>query len=299
MILIIGSEEEAHSRWVYNRLVEKGIETDYFDSRKYPDNLMISYSPNNNDGYFIIDGKKLKYSDIQGIYWRWYYGISQLNSSDNFEREMVFRERTSALNSIFAGINCNWVNSYNAIELHKTKIFQLNIMKKNNIRIPETLITNDENALIEFYEKHNKNVIYKPIRGGAFTQKLTDEDLRKEQLDTLKTSPIQLQEFIDGTDIRVMAMGDKIFSAELKTDKIDFRTDTNAIPTPIEIPDNVKDDCKKVLNLLDLKYSGIDIRRNSQGEYVFIEANPAPMFIFFEQKTNYPITETLIELLTK
>ena len=298
MILIIGSEEELHSKWVYNRLTEKGIETDYFDSRKYPIDLMISYSPNDNDGYFVINNRKIKIGDIQGIYWRWYYGVTKMQTDDDYTNEIVYRERLSALSSIFAGIKCNWVNSYNAIELHKTKIFQLNIMKNNNIRIPKTLITNDKDALIEFYEENNKNVIYKPVRGGAFTQRLTDEDLRKEQLDTLKTSPIQLQEFIDGTDIRVMAMGNKIFPAELKTDKIDFRSDDNAVPTPVEIPDDVKEDCKKVLKLLDLKYSGIDIRKNSKDEYVFIEANPAPMFIFFEQKTNYPITESLIELLT-
>ena len=131
------------------------------------------------------------------------------------------------------------------------------------------------------------------------TQKLTDDDLTKERLDELKSSPVQLQEFIDGTDIRIMVMGDEVFPAQIKASTIDFRADDNSEISAVEIPKEVEADSIKVKNLLKLNYSGIDVRKSKNGEYVFIEANPAPMFYHFEKMTKYPITDKLIELLQK
>ncbi len=182
--------------------------------------------------------------------------------------------------------------------MHKVKAYQLNIMSKNNIRIPKTLITNSADELLNFYKENNKKIICKPVLGGAMTKLITKNDLTGSKLSTLKSSPVQLQEYIDGVDIRVYVMGDEIFPAEIKANTIDFREDSTAIPRPVEIPDSVKNDCKKILKLFKLKYSGIDIRKTKNGEYVFIEANPAPMFIGFEEATKYPITENLIRLLT-
>lgn len=299
MILIIGSEEEAHSKHIYDALISKKYDVEYFDSRKYPESISLGYMPNSKDGFIKIEDKKVFLKDIQGIYWRWFYGFNKPNIEDSFTANMVFRERVSSLNSLFLSLNCNWVNLLKAIELHKTKIYQLDIMAKNGIRIPKTLVTNDSGALVEFWESNNKNVIFKPVLGGAYTKKLTKADLTKERLETLKVSPVQLQECVEGVDIRVYAMGDKIFPAEIQAKTIDFRADTNPNHVPVKLPDDIENDCRKVLDILGLAYSGIDIRKSNEGEYVFIEANPAPMFIYFEKVTKYPITESLIELLTR
>ena len=179
--------------------------------------------------------------------------------------------------------------------MHKTKAYQLNLMAKNNIRIPKTLITNDSQAMREFYEANNKLAIYKPVSGGAYTQKLTDDDFSCDKLAFLKYSPVQLQEYVDGVDIRVYAFKNQIFAAKIKSNTLDFREDLKAEIEPIELPTEVKNNCFEILKLMHLNYSGIDIRQKENGEFVFIEANPAPMFIYFEKMTKYPISETLIQ----
>ena len=185
-----------------------------------------------------------------------------------------------------------------AVELHRKKGAQTQILHKNGIRLPRTLITSDKDAVEEFYLKNDKSLIYKPVRGGAFTKKFKDEDL--ERVDTLINCPCQLQEFIDGVDIRVYAFETgEIYAGEIIAQNVDFREDPNAVINKVCLPKKVQKDCLKVLKLLGLKYSGIDIRLNQKGEYVFIEANPAPMFIHYERMTGYPITDTLIKNLTK
>lgn len=298
MILVIGSDEEAHARFMFEKLKRLNKDIEYFDSRLYPYNILINYTSDLSSGFLKINDKKIHLKDIQGVYWRWFYGINYEKTEDEYASDMIYRERESALNSLFLSLKCNWLNSYEAIKLHKTKIYQLNILQKNGIRVPKTLITNDEDELIDFYKKNNKSVIYKPVLGGALTQKLTDDDLTKEKLSELKQSPIQLQEYIKGIDIRTFAFKNKnVYSAEIYAKTLDFRGDDNHEIINTTLPDSVNNDCLKVLNLLKLTYSGIDIRKTPEGEYVFIEANPAPMFIHVENVTKYPISDNIIELL--
>jgi D-alanine-D-alanine ligase-like ATP-grasp enzyme len=44
-------------------------------------------------------------------------------------------------------------------------------------------------------------------------------------------------------------------------------------------------------------WTGIDLRLTPEGRYVFLEANPSPMFLGFEQRSGLPLTEILAELL--
>jgi glutathione synthase/RimK-type ligase-like ATP-grasp enzyme len=66
---------------------------------------------------------------------------------------------------------------------------------------------------------------------------------------------------------------------------------------PVILPAEVQKDCLKTMKLLDLNYAGMDIRKNSDGQYVFIETNPAPMFINFEKATGYRISKALCDAL--
>lgn len=47
-----------------------------------------------------------------------------------------------------------------------------------------------------------------------------------------------------------------------------------------------------------LEWTAIDWRHQLTGEYVFLEANPSPMFVYFEKQTGFLITEALVQFLT-
>lgn len=305
MILVIGSSEEYHSQHIYNLLKAKNENICYFDSRTFPENLPISWiaSDPTINGNLKINGQKISLKDIKSVYWRWHYGIDIIPSDRTSEAlyiaQMKERESISAMDSLFSAMNCLWVNSIDAIELHKKKTYQLYLMAQNGIRVPKSLITNDKDKIMPFLNENNGQLIYKPVRGGAHTEKLTASDFSEERLNSLKFSPVQFQEFIDGVDIRVYVIGDTVFAAEIRANTIDFREDPDAEIVPVKLPDNIKEDCLKVMKILNLNFSGIDIRRSNIGEYVFIEANPSPMFVYFEEKSNYPISEKLVDMLIK
>lgn len=67
---------------------------------------------------------------------------------------------------------------------------------------------------------------------------------------------------------------------------------------PVELPPEVRSQCVEIAKTLDLRWTGIDFRRTRQGQYVFLEANPSPMFLGFEERTGLPLTESLAAVLT-
>ncbi len=303
MIIILGREDEAHANHVANALKSKNENFTFLDTSKYPIDILIDWKADEqNSGKITINNKKINLSDIKSVYWRNFsdvkYEVFEDGENTEFLSYMIERERRSALHSLFYSLDINWVNSMNAFDLHKKKAYLTNLFNKNDIRVPKTLITNDKEALVKFYEENNKKIIFKPVLGGAYTQRITEENLTEEYLNTLKISPVQFQECIEGVDIRVYAFKDTLYAAIIEASTIDFREDTNSKLIPVELPQKVKDDCIKMMKVADLKYSGIDIRLTPQGEYVFIEANPAPMFLHAENVTGYPLTEELVKLLT-
>jgi glutathione synthase/RimK-type ligase-like ATP-grasp enzyme len=307
MRLVIGSEEEHHAQHIYALLKAKGEAVAYLDSRQLPEALPLAWEASEltPTGFLTIEGVKIPIASIQSVYWRWYYGIHITPTHQTPEAfhtaHMIEREVTSAIESLFTTLvkdsDCLWVNSLNAVEMHKKKGYQLHLMAKHGIRVPQTLITNDTTAAISFYETNHRSVIVKPVRGGASTQKVTETDFSEEKLGLLKYAPVQFQELIEGVDIRVYGVGNQLFAAEIQATTIDFREDPQATIVPITLPSAIQEQCLQVMQLCDLCFTGIDIRRTPEGAYVFIEANPSPMFTFFERQSGYPISDALVNLL--
>lgn len=301
MILIIGSKDEFHSNYIFSLLTEKKEDVCYFDTVQIPENILINWEASSKKakGNFVINGTKVDFCDIKSVYWRQYSPITPDPSYDNHTKYMIERELKSAFDSAFSALDCLWVNSLYAIELHKQKSYQLHLMAKNGIRVPDTLITSDSASVADFFYKNNEKIIFKPVRGGAYTKKMTKNDLFQSNLESLKNSPVQFQELIEGVDVRVYAFKDELFAAIIQAQTLDFREDLNAKIIPIDLPEHVASDCFKILKLLNLEFSGIDIRLTPEGEFVFIEANPAPMFYHFEKMSKFPISEKLCNLLIR
>lgn len=68
-------------------------------------------------------------------------------------------------------------------------------------RVPRTLVTNRPEAALAFYEEMDGQVIYKSTSYvRSIVKRMEPEDL--ERLDTLANCPLQIQEAIEGFDVR-------------------------------------------------------------------------------------------------
>ncbi len=297
-ILILGSAEEPHAAYLKKALSEKGIENDYLDTRQFPTKLKISWQPVTGSGSLLLpSGKKLAFSEIKRIFWRTFYGVKVPKLSDSYQQNIATNDSMSVLRSFMESTSEKWVNSWQAYQFHKEKPLQLGLANKIGVTIPATIVSNDAGEIIEFASSYSK-VIFKPVYGGSHTQFLTKEHLDRQRLDlALSISPVTLQEYIPGTNIRSYVIADKVYSAEIRSGSLDFREDKKAELIAVELPENVTKQCVVIAEKFGLKWTGIDWRLKPNGEYIFLEANFSPMFVHFERKTGFPITDNLIYLL--
>ena len=111
------------------------------------------------------------------------------------------------------------------------------------------------------------------------------------------------QEYIEAEyDLRITVVGDEIFPAAIYSQQtsypVDFRMDmANARICPAELPDQIQTRLRDFMGRLGLQYGAIDMRLRPDGEYVFLEINPAGQWLFVEEVTGQPIAESLARLL--
>jgi len=299
MILIIGIPSDMPSAVIYQKVLARGEQACFFDTTRFPGEIQLSFDPCAAEtGFMALAGYgDYALSDVRSVYRRWSRGVTAPQETDPLLQETVYWNLDSAIGSFFRCLDCLWVNSQEATLLHNYKGYQLKLLNAAGIRTPKTLITNHSDAMRTFYEALGRQVIYKPVRGWAHTEMLTEQDFTPERLAGLARSPVKLQEYVPGTDIRVYVIQNELFAMEIQSSTLDFREDQEAPRVKIELPPAVATDCLKLARTLNLVFAGIDLRRTPDGEYVFFEGNPTPVFVYDEQTSGYPISDRLTDLL--
>lgn len=297
-ILILGNSDDLHAAHLNDAIAQAGAKVDYLDTARFPTQLRLCWYPDTQEGYLTLsDEYRLNLQDIKSIFWRSFSGVQIPTLQDVYQHRIALNDSMSTLRSVMQGTSIRWINSWQAYQFHKEKPLQLKLAKQLGVAIPKTLISNDPEAIVEFVKSYEK-VIFKPVYGGAHIQPLTESHLQSERLKlALSFSPVTLQEYVPGTNIRTYVIGKSIYSAEIRSKYLDFREDRDAQLIPIELPTQVQQQCFAIAKAFFLEWTAIDWRLKPNGEYVFLEANPSPMFLHFEQQTGFPITQKLVSLL--
>lgn len=297
-ILILGDASDAHAAHVKDALTQAGAAVDYLDTYLFPRRLRLSWRPDTLVGCLTLpSGRQLHLQDIHSVFWRNFSGVCVPPLKDPNQQQVALNDSMSTVRSLMQAYPARWINSWHAYQFHKEKPLQLSKAKQIGVTIPATLISNNPEQVREFVEAH-KQVIFKPVYGGAHTKLVTEAHLEPNRLDlALRISPVTIQEYIPGTNIRSYVMGESVYSAEIRSQALDFREDLESELIPIDLPELVKKQCLAILKAFMLEWTAIDWRVKPTGEYVFLEANPSPMFKHFERQTGFPITQKLVNLL--
>lgn len=297
-ILILGDASDAHAAHMKNALTEAGAAVDYLDTYLFPRQLRLSWRPDTRVGCLKLpSGRLLDLEDIHSVFWRNFSGVGVATLTDANQQQVAFNDSMSTVRSFMQACRARWINSWQAYQFHKEKPLQLSLAKQIGVTIPATLISNSPEQVREFVETYEQ-AIFKPVYGGAHTKLVTEAHLEPDRLDlALSISPVTIQEYIPGTNIRTYAIGECVYAAEIRSSALDFREDLEAELIPIDLPASVEKQCLAILKAFMLDWTAIDWRVKPTGEYVFLEANPSPMFVHFERMTGFSITEKLVNLL--
>lgn len=300
---IFGGAEDVQCKAVAREAAALGADTLFIE----PDALDRGLPLSMLDGRTFYRGEPV--DDVQGFYLRSVPApyVAALERDDElvlyedwFTTFMHTRERASyfvAWLLQLAHRGATLVNGPHAASVMQYKPFQLHALRSLGARVPRTLISNDPAAIRAFHAEV-KDVIYKPIMGGAITRVLDAEAL--ERLADVTASPVIFQERAPGEDLRIMVVGEEIVSAvaiETPEQHLDFRADPvysegGASYREVDLPEPVRRFCREAARACGLTFAGIDIKHQGDA-WVFLELNSSPIYLDVELKRGHPISRAI------
>ena len=310
MILIISHTGDPHARAVARELRAAGTPYHLYDTARFPTRSSLSLGYGSGTHSVLIDGDKLiDLQDVRAVWWRRPQPF-QLHAEVSGEavRNWTYGEATEAFEGRYRVLDTYWINDPSQDLIASRKAYQLKVAAAVGLRIPHTLITSEPVRARAFTDElgHDRTV-YKPFKGTEEVWRET-RVLRREELallDNVKYAPLIFQEYIEATaDLRITVVGDRLFPAAIYAARSkypqDFRMDLGNCPIKAtELPRPLEKRLLKLMRQLGLVYGAIDMRLTPQGDYVFLEINPAGQWLFVEQVTGQPIARTLAEQLTR
>ncbi len=314
MVLLIGAPNNESIRHLSSEMAK--IEQDCFilDAQRLFKDYSFSYCPNCNDGFINNGVRTVTLSNFSSAFWGQINPpeLSKENASlprnleiADFNERLYQQELNCSLQTLLNFSNIHWCNSWQAFQMHKTKPIQLEKAKALGAAIPKTQISN-----VLPHEPvrstSSQSCIIKPVHAGYLTQAFdvqhdpqTLMTENRTNADLIKGFPFTLQEKVLGQNIRTYVIGEEVFSGLIETKLLDFRSQSaeEQIVHRIQLSEQEELLAQKIRTGFGMQWTAIDWIRRKNGELVFLEANPAPMFIGFEKLSAYPITKALLKLL--
>lgn len=306
MILIISAPEDIHAQAVMRELAKQGQSgVRMLNFSDFPTRLSLSIRMDGNghrDFSLNFPGEKISMDAVRAAWWRrpQPFGIPPSVKDPNV-RHFAMSEAATAFQGMWQASRALWVNNIlrDAAAAHKP--WQLAMAKEAGLAVPETLITNDPAEARAFWAAFPGEVVYKPHTASLHAWRETRILKPQEQAfaESVRLAPVIFQKYVPGTDLRITAIGERLFPAEADTKggeyQPDVRLNTNLTYRTHKLPATVAEKLLRLMRRLGLEYGAIDMRLTPEGQYVFLEVNPAGQFLYVEMATGMPIAAALAE----
>jgi glutathione synthase/RimK-type ligase-like ATP-grasp enzyme len=304
MILLAGIPSETPLEMVQDRLNRLSIPSILFHQRQFADvHLEFEIAGNGVTGWLRLPGCSYRLEDIRGVYLRLMDDrlLPELEGEpDNSPKRRQCRDLHDALLRWCEVAPGRVVNRIAPMGSNSSKPYQAQLIRGEGLRVPETLITTDPEAVLEFRRQHGP-LIYKSISGvRSIVRTLEVADL--DRLEHIRWCPTQFQRRVEGTDVRVHVVGDRVFATEIESQATDYRYSTlqtgrGAELKAVELWPELAEQCVRLAEAMGMAFVGIDLRITPEGEVYCFEVNPCPAYSYYEGHTDQPIAEAVARYL--
>lgn len=311
MIVAIAHSEDSHTTAVMSELKRMGAAATILDLANFPRQMQLEARYGNGTGRAytlgLPGGEQIALSDCRSIWWRRPQPFRlHEDIQDPTSMQFAMAETSEAFAGLWPSLDVFWINHPTLDGAAHHKLFQLRIAQEVGLSVPETLVTNDPVLAREFVTRHGiDRTIYKAFSGthDAWRETRLVKEREVSLIDSVRYAPVIFQEYIEAeVDLRITVVGSDIFPAAIHSQEttypVDFRMDmANAKIEAHKLPAAIEEGLLALMAKLGLVYGAIDMRRTPDGEYVFLEINPAGQWLFVEARSEQPITKCLAALL--
>ena len=311
MIIAVSHAADEHAAVVLRRLAEMGADAWLLDLSTFPRDARLAIAHDRQGRrtarFVAADGREVDFANVNVVWWRRPQDLS-LDPAIVRPSHRIFgyNESHEALAGLWQSLDAFWVNHPTRTEVGARKVLQLQVAAELGLDVPETLITNDPAEARRFIDSRPPGTTI--CKAFSATEAMWREtrlvsDAERAVLDNVTFAPVIFQGYVDGgADIRVTVVGDAVFAAAIhaadSSYPVDFRMDmASARVEAHALPADLTATLLRLTERLGLVYGAIDLRRTTDGRYVFLEINPAGQWLFVEQRTGQPISAAVAELL--
>lgn len=252
-----------------------------------------------SQGYIEVAGAHHEFDELSGAFVR-------LNPQPDVppglglslqERGALVIERRNAIQYLLNSLPFAVANRPYAGRSNGSKPFQMRLLTKAGFEVPRWVATNEEAVVKRFARTCADGVVYKACSGLRSRVRLLDEQVLCRLREG--TSPIVVQEYIRGRDVRVHTVAHRAFATEAISHGVDYRFEGDGNEfRPTSVPRSIENLCFQVAASEGLTLAGFDFRVSEEGCWYCLEVNPVPTFLPYEMATGQPIGDTLLGLLS-
>lgn len=280
----------------------------------------FAYSLKNGQGELelVTAGTTLKASEIKGVWYRKYWSLQYPEGLDEAYQPAFKQEYATALSIFLDALqHLPWINPLRiAQEVIDNKLSQLSAARSAGLVIPATLLSNNAGEVRSFFTACNGHMIMK-LHGalsrtmsgtGAFlpTTLVRQEDL--DELEALVYCPMIFQEAIAKQyELRIAYVDGEFFTGKIMAETnpsdnvLDWRasSQTKTRWQPYTLPAAEATKLHQLMQALRLPFGAIDMIRQPDGTYVFLEVNPQGEWGMLQRDLDYPIAQTIASKLVQ
>ncbi|CAA7386290.1 MvdC/MvdD family ATP grasp protein [Chryseobacterium fistulae] len=312
MILCITHSQDFYNIDIFfNYLQSKNIP--YFRLNSDHLNHLYKISINENSFELTDDQGNTVHSDtIQGIWHRKAWEITTPEELDDEYKKIFLNEyRNLRYNILTILEHVPWINPYeNERKIDGNKMLQLKIAKKNNLTIPETIFSNEEEKIKTFFNEYGNGkviaklhgVIAKTMNGeNIFSTTIIDESTL-EHISDIIYCPMIFQPYIDKEyELRIVYVDGEFFTGRINNkENADWRiAQGDYFWEKYNLPENVKVNLDAMMKEMGLYIGAIDMIKGEDGNYYFLEVNPQGEWGMLQKDLSFPIAERIADHLIK
>jgi hypothetical protein len=318
MILILTAPYDTHADLVERMLRERGADVVRFNPSAFPSEASLSMTCARSGRVrttLTVAGRAI---ELQALSAMWYRRpetpVPHDDLADLAMRAYVADECLEFTSDVWNSLECPCLPAPLAVVRRAGhKASQLAVAGALGFELPPTLITNDPDAFLDFYRRHNGEVISKLAstnfvhRFGNDFARYTDIIPKRDlgYVQDVRLCPMIFQAYVPKrVELRVTVVGERVFAAEIHSQasrrtRHDWRH-YDMYQTPHyahDLPADVAGRCLALATRLGLRYGAIDLVLTPDGRYVFLEINPNGQFLWIEQATGLPISDAVCDLL--
>ena len=285
VILVWGSRDDTPVARMLDTLAERGAEVCHVDEEALPTLRYDLTFGTSLEGWIEVRGRQVAIDEIRGAY------VRPGEAAAGAPRAAA----TTLLAAVASLHDAVVINPPSAGRSNASKPYQLELIARGGFAVPDTLVTTDPSAARKFLRKHGR-LVYKSLSGIRSIVATLDTS-QEARLDDVRTGPVQLQEYVDGLDVRVHVVGERWFGCSVRARGADYRYAGGAELTEYDVPETVGTRLVSLCRSMDLLVAGADLRLRPDGTWVCFEVNPSPGFPWYEDATGHAIADAIADLL--